>query len=160
MNENLDLVEILKDCPNRTKLYSTLHGEVELLRIYKGKYNYPIEVLTKYNTTECYTSEGKYYCKFEGECLLFPSKEQHDWSKFKVSVEKFDYSTLKPFDRVLIRDHDNQMWKCDLFTCMVNREMICRSSWSQGIPYNDDTKHLAGTTDRPNEKYIWWEGQL
>ena len=29
MNENLNLVEILKDCPKGTKLYSTIHGEVE-----------------------------------------------------------------------------------------------------------------------------------
>ena len=30
MNENLNLVEILKDCPIGTKLYSTIHGDVKL----------------------------------------------------------------------------------------------------------------------------------
>lgn len=29
MNENLNLVETLKDCPRGTKLYSTVFGEVE-----------------------------------------------------------------------------------------------------------------------------------
>ena len=29
MNENLNLVEILKDCPKGTKLYSSVLGEVE-----------------------------------------------------------------------------------------------------------------------------------
>lgn len=29
MNENVNLVEILKDCPKGTKLYSTVLGEVE-----------------------------------------------------------------------------------------------------------------------------------
>ena len=29
MNENLNLVEILKDCPEGTKLYSPVFGEVE-----------------------------------------------------------------------------------------------------------------------------------
>lgn len=29
MNENLNLVEILKDCPKGTKLYSTIFGEVK-----------------------------------------------------------------------------------------------------------------------------------
>ena len=33
MNENLNLVEILKDCPKGTKLYSTIYGEVELNEI-------------------------------------------------------------------------------------------------------------------------------
>ena len=33
MNEKLNLVEILKDCPNVTKLYSTLFGEVEFVEI-------------------------------------------------------------------------------------------------------------------------------
>ena len=29
MNENLNLVEIMKDCPKGTKFYSTVYGEVE-----------------------------------------------------------------------------------------------------------------------------------
>ena len=32
MNENLNLVEILKDCPKGTKLYSTTYGDVEFTR--------------------------------------------------------------------------------------------------------------------------------
>ena len=34
MNENLNLVEILKYCPEGTKLYSTVYGDVELVRVY------------------------------------------------------------------------------------------------------------------------------
>ena len=37
----------------------------------------------------------------------FEIKDQRDWSKFKAPVKKFDYSTLKPFDKVLTRDEDN-----------------------------------------------------
>lgn len=33
MNENLNLVEILKDCPRGTKLYSTVYGDVEFYKI-------------------------------------------------------------------------------------------------------------------------------
>ena len=29
MNENIDLIEILKNCPKGTKLFSYIHGEVE-----------------------------------------------------------------------------------------------------------------------------------
>lgn len=66
--------------------------------------------------------------------------------------EKFDYGTLKPFDKVLVRDGDGEYWTCGSFS-----EMLCECRWAQGIPYNNETKHLIGTTDRPDEKYIWWE---
>ena len=41
-NKNLNLVDILKDCPQGTKLYSTIYGEVELYRIIINE-DYPIE---------------------------------------------------------------------------------------------------------------------
>ena len=40
MNENLNLVEILKDCPQGTKLYSIIYGEVKLK--YVERCTYPI----------------------------------------------------------------------------------------------------------------------
>ena len=43
MNENLNLVEILKDCPKGTKLYSTVLGEVNFMGI-KENATYPIIV--------------------------------------------------------------------------------------------------------------------
>ena len=33
MNENLNLAEILKDCPSGTKLYSPVYGDVELEKV-------------------------------------------------------------------------------------------------------------------------------
>ena len=33
MNENLNLVEILKDCPEGTKLYSPIYGDVKLVKV-------------------------------------------------------------------------------------------------------------------------------
>ena len=35
MNENLNLVEILKDCPTGWKFYSSVYGDVEFLGIYR-----------------------------------------------------------------------------------------------------------------------------
>lgn len=88
----------------------------------------------------------------------FEIKDQRDWSKFKVPVEKFDYSTLNPFDKVLVRDGDcGGIWRVSLFSCMLSNGMLCECRWDQGIPYNDETKHLLGTCDMPDEKYIWWE---
>lgn len=156
MNKNLDLAEILKDCPRGMKLYSPLCGEVVLNSV-NNYANYPIEV-NHNNSKLTFTRYGRLYDEFpDGECILFPSKDQRDWSKFKVPVEKFDYNTLQPFDKVLVRDLNNERWKCSLFSFMLSNAMFCECPWEQGIPYNDETKHLLGTCDTPNEKYIWWK---
>ena len=63
MNENLNLVEILKDCPSGTKLYSPIYGDVELVEVKVEDvvfssledYTYPIKIkLNKYNYESCY----------------------------------------------------------------------------------------------------------
>ena len=85
MNENLNLVEILKDCPKGTKLYTTIFGEVEFGFIEDNSI-YPI-VLILNGRYEYLTSEGKLFNQFDGECILFPSRENRDWSKFKPTYE-------------------------------------------------------------------------
>ena len=159
MNENLDLVDKLKDCPEGTMLWSPLCGEVVFERIVLDD-NYPIRVFAKTDFDQrevSFTSRGTFYsnCR-DGECVLFPSKDQQDWDKFVAHIEKFDYSTLKPFDRVLVRFSDDH-WRCGWFSYMNENMMYCDIGWRQGIPYNDEPKHLLGTTDMPDEKYIWWE---
>ena len=86
MNENLNLGEILKDCPKGTKLYSPAFGYVELVNVSQDSNKIdPIEIKTiLYGTTECFTVDGRIYAHYNGECLLFPSKDQRDWSKFNV----------------------------------------------------------------------------
>ena len=152
----LDLVKILKDCPKGIKLYSAVHGEVTLEDVVESGTDYPIKTDHPWGKTE-FARNGKYYNEYDGECVLFPSKDQRDWSKFKIPVEKFDYSTLKPFDKVLVKDGNCQCWRCAFFSCMLSNGMLCECRWGQGIPYNDETKHLLGTCDIPDEKYIWWE---
>ena len=162
MNENLNLVEILKDCPKGTKLYSTVFGEVKLCN---AKYNNTYSICVKDNmgNTRWLTLNGKFIEKFDGECVLFPSKDQRDWSKFKPKQPKFDPKTLMPFDsRVLIRDKSNGKWSCSLFSHIDNElyyPFVCinGSSWRCCIPYNEETKHLVGTTDEAPEYYRYWE---
>ena len=90
MNENLNLVEILKDCPRGTKLYSTVYGDVELIKVCQHSNNsdYPIEIRLSNNSTEDLTMDGRLYEEFDGECTLFPSKDQRDWSKFNPKKEE------------------------------------------------------------------------
>ena len=170
MNENLNLVEILKDCPKGTKLYSPMFGEVEFEEAYNDAI-YPIVVKAKTNPIEgecteeirSFSSSGMLDLSFNGECMLFPSKDQRDWNKFKPKKSKFDPKTLKPFDRVLARDSDRGVWAISFFSHIRGNEnsiykyATVDSVYEYCIPYNDDTKHLVGTNDDAPEFYRYWE---
>ena len=122
MNENLNLVEILKDCPKGTKLYSPVYEYVELVSVSLVECaKYPIEIKDRYGVSDGITKDGRIYEEFQGECMLFPSKEQRDWSQFKVksNKSKFDPTTLKPFDKVLMRDGNLGNWKNLLFSYII-----------------------------------------
>ena len=166
MNENLNLVEILKDCPKGIKLYSTIFGKVKFSHIEND--TYPIVLDVREGFTFRVSQDGRYINDFNGECTLFPSKEQRDWSKFKFKKSKFDPKTLKPFDKVLVKNDDDITWVAALFSHIIefHDEVIgndylesvtsyCTSSFC--IPYNDDTKHLVGTTEEAPEFYKYWE---
>lgn len=166
MNE-IDLTKILKDCPKGTKLYSTIHGEVTLIDSNDTSQHYPISVRLNDNTVEIFTYEGKLLNKFDGECILFPSKDQRDWSKFTASwykKERFDPNTLQPYDKVLVRDAPVKCWRCSFFSHKnVNTESsqykyaTPDNSYVYCIPYNDETKHLVGTKDEAPMYYRYWE---
>lgn len=247
MNENLNLVEILKDCPKGTKLYSSVFGEVELDHI-DIRANYPIVIRLKdLDVRECLTTEGTLFTEYDGECILFPSREQRDWSKFKPTCEfkdgdivatntgnwigittgghahsymptycvlshnrevklyfgrkekwgfnrlatevekqrlfdaikelgykwnaetktleklvesKFDTKTLKPFDKVLVRYAKGRIWLPDLFGYKDDIGTICVANGCtkrECIPYNEETKHLLGTSEEAPEYYRYCE---
>ena len=161
MNENIDLTKILKDCPKGTKLYSTVYGDVSFKEIIDVVY--PIAVSCKDKHTECFKADGKVMIDYDGECCIFPSRDQRDWSKFSapwLKKEKFDPKTLKPFDRVLCKN-GLDMWRCDLFSSYVGTyacpNVCIGGSYTYCIPYNDDTKHLVGTKEEAPEFYKYWE---
>ena len=164
MNESIDLTKILKDCPKGTKFYSILYGEVEFDKI-KKESEYPIVIITKHGNNSDIKSDGRYYGEYDdGECTLFPSKDQRDWNKFTApwyKKEKFDPKTLNPFDRVLGRDRIGRTWKCNLFSYITENEPYpyecVENCYEHCIPYNEDTKHLVGTTDDAPEYYRYWE---
>lgn len=220
MNENLNLVEILKDCPKGTKLYSLIYGYVELERISNDENDkYPIFIRLTSNTIDCVAKDGRYIGNYDGECVLFPSKEQRDWSRFKQLVKpkfkvgdkivyslgkrmgtsgsygiiseitddkyiftdtsyafirnqdgwelvpdkkpKFDPKTLCPFDKILVRDSDKCRWRCAFYShtrnSSLHKYVTTESIYEYCIPYNDDTKHLVGTTEEAPEFYRYWE---
>lgn len=220
MNENLNLVEVLKDCPKGTKLYSTIYGDVELEKVYLKDDEYPIEIKIGEGSDMTYVAnDGRLLGDFPGECTLFPSKDQRDWSKFKTKKPKFkvgdkivniprkymgalgtqgiiskvtddkyiftngnyifisnqgswelvhdkkpkfDPKTFQPFDKVLGRCNNQQLWLCDLYSYSSRiddpyRHRCVRSGYKYCIPYNDDTKHLVATKEEAPEFYRYWE---
>ena len=170
MNENLNLVEILKDCPEGTKLYSPVYGDVELVKVIQVEDEilssieddiYPIKIKLNNNSLDNFTKDGLIFADYNGECMLFPSKDQRDWSKFKTKKPKFDPKTLQPFDKVLTRNISSECWSIQFFSYIIKNEKVhpvCIAfNYKYCIPYNDDTKHLVGTTDEAPEFYRHWE---
>ena len=167
MKKKIDLRKLLQLWGKGTKLYSPLVGEVEFERILDDS---AYSVIT-YNNGRAlsFTSEGLYYdyddAGEEAECLLFPSAEQRDWSKFTApwyKKEKFDPETLKPFDKVLVRDTHSKPWICSLFSHIETDRHLFPYATSGGnysfcIPFNEETKHLVGTTEEAPEFYRYWE---
>ena len=158
MNENLNLVEILKDCPKGTKLYSTIYGEVEFIGISTGEFH--VKYVKDDDSLGSATAQGLLLSCFDGECTLFPSKEQRDWSKFKPKKPKFDPKTLKHFDRIIALIDKQGLWCCELFSFIQERTNLirgCGEYYKYCVPYNEDTKHLVGTNDEAPEYYRYWE---
>lgn len=167
MNENIDLTKILKDCPRGTAFYSTIWGKMffELI-VHHPDEDFPVRLKNNNHEWVFLTKEGKYSQRYEdSECILFPSKEQRDWSKFSApwyKKGKFDPKTLKPFDKVLIRNYNAEDWCCDSVSHVIGEDnnYVCvsgRSIYKRCIPYNDETKHLIGTTEEAPEYYRYWE---
>ena len=120
MNENIDLTEILKDCPEGTEFYSKEFKRVFFDSISYSK-KYPILVRWGDDKDRIigYTKRGSLFTYAGAKCNLFPSKDQRDWSKFAVSrkkKERFDPKTLQPFDKVLVRNMDSDDWSCAFFS--------------------------------------------
>ena len=86
----MNIAKILKYCPKGTKLYSTISGEV-ILRSVCADTKYPIEVVTYNSVIQNFTEGGLYWESYpDSECVLFPSKTQRDWSKFKLPIKDGD----------------------------------------------------------------------
>lgn len=79
MEEKINVVEILKDKPVNTKLWSPLFGDVYTSSICSED---TIIVVNHHAESSSFYNNGKYFNHAEAEPLLFPSKEMRDWRKF------------------------------------------------------------------------------
>ena len=239
----MDIAKILEKAPKGIKLYSPIFGDVIFEEIRHGY----IRVSTNCIIRE-FHSDGRFYAN--GECMLFPSRENRDWNtfnycsfkngdviirndgiftaifshigieglpymrtvnyhcwikndgtikcqkdygigiylEFRLATEKekefffkaltekgfkwnsntltlekledkFDITTLKPFDKVLARDGSSYKWVVSFFSHLKDTsfKFVCSSDvYQECVPYNDETKHLIGTNKECPEYYKTW----
>lgn len=164
MNENIDLTKILKDCPKGWKFWSPIFGEVEFERNYENNNFFNVS-LVEDGTEWSFVYDATIFLGNikSREIMLYPSKEQRDWSKFTApwyKKDKFDPSTLKPFDKVLVQISRDDIWSIDFFSYYNDeyKKCICTGlvHYFYCIPYNDETKDLVGTCNEAPDYYKWW----
>lgn len=102
------------------------------------------------------------YCQKEF-CTARPSTEKEKQQFLEALAKKHIYwdcehkkildmsikVELKPFDRVLVRDYNNEVWRANLFsnyTSDGSYGCVC-GAYNQCIPYNEETAKLIGTTN-------------
>ena len=166
-SQKLNLCEILKDCPRGWMFWSPMLGDVVFydinqnegivrVKMENGKI---LAIKTDGTITICGITSP--------EVMLYPSREQWDWTKVKYEPQKerFNPKTLKPFDKVLSK-YDGGCWSANLFSHIEKENnkyhgtcsFVCNGSLVKFcIPYNDETKHLVGTKDEAPEFYKYWE---
>ena len=101
MNENLNLVEKLKDAPHGIKLWSSVFGDCTFITIDLTDVIYPIKcqitTIDRKTTYVGFTKDGRLDIQYENcGCVLFPSKWNMDWSTFRVTKED---KCFEPFQK-------------------------------------------------------------
>ena len=153
----------------------------EKIIIFKKYHNEDVEGYgnTFKNGKKAFTDEEVPYHSKTWTCYLHPAtKEQRDllfqeikkagykWNDENKSLEKlvlkkFDPKTLQPFDKVLVKDDDTCNWRVDFYSNKVESKkfpyMCVGAICKYCIPYNNNTKHLVGTSDEAPEYYRWWD---
>ena len=149
----MNIAELLKICPKGTKLYSPLCGEVEFEEVLPGDcgagpytkiiVNYKPEIGVH---AIVFYEDGKHILSKDAECLLFPSKDNRDWSTFVPPCP------FKPFDKVVVR-RGQSVWYAEFFSHYdaENKVYNCIGlEYDECLPYNEETAKLIGTTDDYN----------
>lgn len=155
METEINIVEILKDKPANTKLYSPLFSEVFFSHVSGGYI-----AVEHHGGTSLFLSSGRFYDYDGSEPLLFPSKEMRDWNKFAwqkgdilvnennahIIFEKFTDDTYTTF---IGRHYLNKNYKNYVpgrYTCVTQHFHIEESNAAQIYIYNIEEK-IGGKLD-------------
>ena len=93
MNKNIDLINLLKDCPQGMPLDCVLFdGEVTFNRIISDAI-YPIEIKVGDNCREYLNKYGSYTDRSYGKCAIFP-KGKTTWEGFQRPFKDGDVNAV------------------------------------------------------------------
>lgn len=98
--------------------------------------------------------EDRYYVNGHPMCYTLPFGKQNE---YELVPNKFDITTLKPFDMVLYRRQDKDTWFNGFYSFCRNNCHFVNSTvlTKQCIPY-EGNEHLLGTTNDCDEYYKTW----
>lgn len=149
MEKEINIAEILKDKPQGTKLYSSACGKCTLeeaddksfkISFYNSKFGFM-------NGGEGYLDKnGKLYD--EGECVVFPSKEMRNWSKFAwkkgdvlVSNDSDSHIIFKGFSKDDYTTFESKHW----ISVSKKRHISCLDTQNTQNYHIEDNKEVAQT---------------
>lgn len=161
METKINITTILKNKPKGTKLYSTVHGKCTFETITDEifKINFCTSKFGLTQTGECVLI--KFGNMFDdGECVIFPSKEMQDWSKFQwekgdvlisndggteVIFDKWYDDTYTSFycKHYLNSEDKNKIVYYEEFLCTTERYSLENKNTAQTY-INIIEKHLGG----------------
>lgn len=164
MEQKLNIAEILKNKPRGTKLYSMIHGKCssEAVTDEIFKINFCTSKFGLTQSGECTLIKfGNMYDG--GECIIFPSKEMRDWSKFQwekgdvlisndggteVIFDKWYDNTYTSFycKHYLNSEDKNKIVYYEEFLCTTERYSLEDKDIAQTY-INTIEKHLGGNLE-------------
>ena len=113
-----NLVSILKHCPEGTKLYSPIYGEVTLYSVNNRRIDVIATNCSDETTHIEFSRLGRLILGYSNaECVLFPSKDQRDWDKFRIPTKKGDVIMFNGQVPCLVTgdySQDKKKWVCGL----------------------------------------------
>lgn len=156
MKELVRIAEKLLDAACcKKEIYCTLIGECFIQKLDKDSGEVIATLVQKADNKRMLACDeyGRPCGYTDAECCVFPSRDNRDWSTFDATP-RYDISELKPFDKVLTKLSGGPF--CDKkwvpnFYCKYHPDESLHEClfgfFKECIPYNDETKHLLGTTD-------------
>ena len=142
----MNIAEMLKSCPKGTKLYSTVFGEVIIIKIDMDE-KYPIIVSKLDGMETSFTKEGRYVDYPNSECVIFPSKDQRDWSEFRLPVKRGDIMMKSDGDSPFIATGELHSNISPKYICGINSIDEFEISYGEGgwtsefyIPASEEAK--------------------
>lgn len=149
MEAKINIVEILKDKPQGTKLYSSACGKCNLEKVYDKSFK-----ISFYNSKFGFMNGGEGYLDKngklydDGECVVFPSKEMRDWSKFAwkkgdvlVSNDSDSHIIFKGFSKDDYTIFEGKHW----ISVSKKRHISCLNMQNTQNYHIEDNKEVAQT---------------